>query len=136
MSTIVYAARRIVTMNPGQPFATHVAVRDGRILGAGSLESLFTAWCAVNRLTASGRTLGEAEKISVVDALRAITLGAAYTLKLDEELGSIDVGKRADFAILDDDPLAVPPGNLKDVGVWGTMLGGKIFEAPSEASGT
>ena len=40
MSTIVYAARRIVTMNPNQPFATHVAVRDGRILGAGTLESL------------------------------------------------------------------------------------------------
>ena len=94
------------------------------------LGPLFTAWCAVNRLTASGRTLGEAEKISVADALRAITLGAAYTLKLDEELGSIDVGKRADFAILDDDPLAAPPAKLKDVGVWGTVLGGRIFEAP------
>ena len=94
------------------------------------ISPLFTAWCAVNRLTASGRTLGEAEKISVADALRAITLSAAYTLKLDEELGSIDVGKRADFAILDDDPLTVPPAKLKDVGVWGTVLGGKIFEAP------
>lgn len=94
------------------------------------ISPLFTAWCAVNRLTASGRTLGEAEKIPVADALRAITLGAAYTLKLDEELGSIDVGKRADFAILDDDPLTVPPLKLKDVGVWGTMLGGRIFEAP------
>src|SRR6185437_15324000 len=40
MSTIVYAARRIVTMNPNNPFATHVAVRDGRILGAGTLETL------------------------------------------------------------------------------------------------
>src|SRR6185503_4462378 len=40
MSTIVYAARRIVTMNPNNPLATHVAVRDGRILGAGTLESL------------------------------------------------------------------------------------------------
>lgn len=94
------------------------------------ISPLFTAWCAVNRLTASGRTLGEAEKIPVADALKAITLGAAYTLKLDEELGSIDVGKRADFAILDDDPLAVPPAALKDVGVWGTVLGGKVFEAP------
>ncbi len=108
----------------GVPFAIHC---DAPVTPIGPL---FTAWCAVNRLTASGRTLGEAEKISVADALRAITLGAAYTLKLDEELGSIDVGKRADFAILDDDPLAVPPEKLKDVGVWGTMLGGKIFEAP------
>jgi predicted amidohydrolase YtcJ len=40
MSTIVYATRRIVTMNPNNPFATHVAVRDGRILGAGTLDSL------------------------------------------------------------------------------------------------
>ncbi len=108
----------------GVPFAIHC---DAPVTPIGPL---FTAWCAVNRLTASGRTLGEAEKISVADALRAITLGAAYTLKLDEELGSIDVGKRADFAILDDDPLAVPSVKLKDVGVWGTMLGGRIFEAP------
>lgn len=108
----------------GVPFAIHC---DAPVTPIGPL---FTAWCAVNRLTASGRTLGEAEKISVADALRAITLGAAYTLKLDEELGSIDVGKRADFAILDDDPLSVPPVKLKDVGVWGTMLGGRFFEAP------
>ncbi len=108
----------------GVPFAIHC---DAPVTPIGPL---FTAWCAVNRLTASGRTLGEAEKITVADALRAITLGAAYTLKLDEELGSIDVGKRADFAILDDDPLAVAPVKLKDVGVWGTMMGGKIFEAP------
>ena len=111
-------------LRTGVPFAIHC---DAPVTPIGPL---FTAWCAVNRLTASGRTLGEAEKISVPDALRAITLGAAYTLKLDEELGSIDVGKRADFAILDDDPLAVPPDKLKDVGVWGTVLGGKIFEAP------
>jgi len=108
----------------GVPFAIHC---DAPVTPIGPL---FTPWCAVNRRTASGRTLGEAEKIPVADALRAITLGAAYTLKLDEEIGSIDVGKRADFAILDRDPLAVPPIELKDVGVWGTMLGGRVFEAP------
>jgi len=108
----------------GVPFAIHC---DAPVTPIGPL---FTAWCAVNRLTASGRTLGAAEKISVAEALRAITLGAAYTLKLDEELGSIDVGKRADFAILDDDPLSVAPETLKDVPVWGTMLGGRIFRAP------
>ena len=108
----------------GVPFAIHC---DAPVT---PISPLFTAWCAVNRLTASGRTLGEAEKISVADALRAITLGAAYTLKLDEELGSIDVGKRADFAILEDDPLEVAPEKLKDVPVWGTVLGGRVFEAP------
>jgi predicted amidohydrolase YtcJ len=111
-------------LRTGVPFAIHC---DAPVTPIGPL---FTAWCAVNRLTASARTLGEAEKISVHDALHAVTLGAAYTLKLDEELGSIDVGKRADFAILDDDPLTVAPEKIKDIGVWGTVLGGKTFEAP------
>ncbi|MEO8203089.1 MAG: amidohydrolase [Betaproteobacteria bacterium] len=94
------------------------------------LGPLFTAWCAVNRLTASGRVLGSAERISVADALRAITLGAAYTLKLDAEVGSIECGKRADFAVLEDDPLTVAPEHLKDVRIWGTVQQGRIFPAP------
>jgi len=40
VTTTVYSARRILTMNPSQPFASHVAVRDGRILGTGSLDQL------------------------------------------------------------------------------------------------
>lgn len=108
----------------GVPFAIHC---DAPVTPIGPL---FTAWCAVNRLTASGRVLGARERIPVADALRAITLGAAWTLKLDHEVGSIETGKRADFAVLDDDPLAVAPEALKDVGVWGTVLGGKVFEAP------
>lgn len=95
------------------------------------IAPLFTAWCAVNRLTASGKTLGSAEKITVKEALRAITLGAAYTLKMDGEIGSIEVGKRADFAVLEQDPLAIDPVDLKDIPVWGTVLGGKIFKAPA-----
>ena len=91
------------------------------------LAPLFTAWCAVNRLTSSGRVLGTAERISVADALYAVTIGAAFTLKLDTELGSIESGKRADFAILEDDPLAVDPARLHEVPVWSTVVGGRIF---------
>ena len=93
------------------------------------LGPLFTAWCAINRLTASGRTQGEEEKIDVDEALYAITLGAAYTLKLDGEIGSIESGKRADFAILEDDPENVDPVKLKDVKVWGTVQDGRLFPA-------
>ncbi|MGA0236492.1 MAG: amidohydrolase [Alphaproteobacteria bacterium] len=93
------------------------------------LGPLFTAWAAVNRITASGRTQGEGEKISVDQALYAITMGAAYTLHLDGELGSIEVGKRADFAVLEDDPTTVDAMALKDVAVWGTVQGGRIFPA-------
>jgi hypothetical protein len=89
------------------------------------LDPLFTAWCAVNRLTNSGKILGPEERISVADALRLITLEAAYTLKLDHAIGSIEVGKLADFAVLEDDPLAVEPERLKDIKVLGTVFDGK-----------
>ena len=91
------------------------------------LAPLFTAWCAVNRQTYSGRILGESEKLSVADALYAITLGAAYTLKMDHEIGSLETGKRADFTILEQDPLTVKPQDLKDIPIWGTVIGGRIF---------
>lgn len=93
------------------------------------LGPLFTAWCAVNRLTETGKVLGSRECISVASALRAITLGAAYTLKLDHLVGSIEPGKFADFAVLEDDPTEIPPENLKDVRVWGTITGGFATEA-------
>ncbi|MGX9935405.1 amidohydrolase [Advenella kashmirensis] len=94
------------------------------------IAPLFTAWCAVNRMTASGRVLGEENRISVQQALHAMTLGAAYTLKLDDRIGSIETGKQADFAILEEDPLAVDPTRLKDIRIWGTVLGGTIFPCP------
>lgn len=116
--------------------ACGTALREGVRLAMHSdapvtpIGPLFTAWCAVNRRTSAGRLLGEGEKISVAQALHAITLGAAHTLKLDHEIGSIEVGKRADLCILEEDPTTVSPERLKDVKVWGTMLGGRIFEAP------
>lgn len=93
------------------------------------LGPLFTAWCAVNRITASGRVQGSGEKISVAQALEAITLGAAYTLHMDDEVGSIEVGKKADFAVLEEDPTTVAPMALKDIAIWGTVQGGRLFPA-------
>lgn len=87
---------------------------------------LFTAWCAVNRVTTSGRVLGAAQRISVDEALFAITMGAAYTLRMDGDVGSIEAGKRADFAVLGDDPTAVDPMALRDVPVLGTVTGGHL----------
>lgn len=107
----------------GVPLAIH---SDAPITPLGPI---FTAWCAVNRRTSSGRILGAGERIGVQEALSAITLGAAYTLRMDHEIGSIEVGKRADFCVLEDDPLALPPERLKDARVRATILGGKVFEA-------
>ena len=93
------------------------------------LGPLFTAWCAVTRTTASGKTLGPEERISAEDALQAITLGAAYTLHMDHLVGSIEAGKYADFAVLEDDPLECAPDSLKDIPVWGTIVGGIPHQA-------
>ena len=110
----------------GVPFSLH---SDAPIT---PIAPLFTAWCAVNRQTASGRVLGAHERIPVYDALHAVTLGAAHTLRLDHCIGSIEIGKFADFAVLHQDPLEVPPEALRDVQVWGTVLGGQVFEAPAQ----
>jgi predicted amidohydrolase YtcJ len=133
---------RALTMGPdraGRMDACATALREGVALGihcdapVTPLAPLFTAWCAVNRLTSAGRVLGPQERITVAQALYAITLGAAYTLKLDHRVGSIASGKLADFAVLEEDPLAVPAESLKDIPVWGTVVGGRTFAAGSAA---
>jgi len=93
------------------------------------LGGLHLVWCAVNRLTATGEVLGAGERISALDALRATTIDAAYTLRMDHEVGTIESGKRADFAVLDADPLEVDPAEIKDIPVWGTVVGGQVFPA-------
>jgi hypothetical protein len=95
------------------------------------LNPLFTAWCAVNRVSSGGRILGRAtEALSVEQALAAITIGAAYTLKLDQKVGSIEAGKFADFAVLEADPMEISPEKLRDIEVWGTVVGGVVHQAP------
>jgi predicted amidohydrolase YtcJ len=97
--------------------------------GVTPLGHLHTMWCAVNRLTPKGRILGEAERISPADALRAVTIDAAYQLHLDDQVGSLEAGKRADFAILEASPLEVDPMEIRDIGIWGTVLGGVPYPA-------
>ena len=97
------------------------------------LGPLFTAWCAVTRTTTSGKVLGPEECISQEEALYAITIGAAYTLHMDHLVGSIEAGKYADFAVLEDDPLSCAPSALKDIQVWGTIVGGNIHQAATKS---
>lgn len=107
----------------GVPFSIH---SDASVTPLGHLH---TMWCAVNRVTPSGRVLGEHERISAQSALHAVTTGAAYQLHADDEFGSIECGKAADFTVLEDNPLTVDPMAIKDIGVWGTVVGGVANEA-------
>ncbi len=92
------------------------------------VNPLFTMWCAVNRRTRSGHVLGEEERLTPSQALEAVTLGSAYLLHQDHELGSIEVGKHADFTVLSENPLEVEPMMIKDIGVIGTVVGGEPVE--------
>jgi predicted amidohydrolase YtcJ len=72
--------------------------------------------------------LGEEERITVAQALHAVTLGAAYLLGQDDRKGSITTGKLADFTVLDRNPLEVAsPDELRSIRVLGTVMGGKAF---------
>lgn len=93
------------------------------------IDQMHSVWCAVNRVTASGRILGEYEKLTVYEALYSVTLDAAYQMKMDHEIGSIEPGKWADFTVLENDPFEVDPMALKEIGIWGTIVGGKPFKA-------
>lgn len=93
------------------------------------LDALATASYAAGRITPSGRVLGERERISIPDALRAVTLGAAYMLKLDHLVGSLEPGKYADFAVLSEDPFESQIDTLRDIVVHGSVVGGRHFAA-------
>ena len=108
----------------GIPFSLH---SDASVT---PVDPLFSMWAATVRKTMSGRVLGEGERITVPQALHAVTLGAAYLLMQDDKKGSIEAGKLADFTVLDRNPLEVAsPDELKDIKVLGTVMGGKAFPA-------
>jgi len=92
-------------------------------------DPLFLMWCAVNRITSSGRVAGSEQRVSVQDALRGVTIEAAYSLKLEDEVGSIEPGKRANLTILDENPLSVDPMDIRDINVWGTVMEGRVLPA-------
>lgn len=99
----------------GLPFTFH---QDSPVIQPDMME---TVWCAVNRITKKGVLLGEEQKIPVWDALKAVTQQAAYQYFEEEEKGSIRPGKQANFAVLDRNPLAVEPMDLRNIRVLETI---------------
>lgn len=91
------------------------------------LSPLTLVWTAVNRTTVNGNQNFETQKVSVHDALKAITIDAAWIMRWEDRIGSIRAGKNADFTVLEQDPYKVEPQKLKDIPIWGTVFEGEKF---------
>jgi predicted amidohydrolase YtcJ len=95
------------------------------------MNPLFGVWSAVNRITSSGQQLGLNERVSVMQALRSVTIDAAWQMFLDKKTGSLEVGKKADLVILAKNPL-LQPTTLDKIDVLETYVAGlNIYTAPS-----
>ena len=95
-------------------------------------DMLHSIWCAVNRITRSGVKIGEEECVSAYDALKAVTINAAYAYFEEDEKGSIAEGKLADFVVLDRNPLEVETMEIKDIQVVETIKEGEtVFKRES-----
>lgn len=93
-------------------------------------KMLHTVWTAVNRITRSGAEIGPEQCIGVYDALKGITINAAYAYFEEDSKGSIKEGKRADLVILDKNPLKVDKMAIRDINVLETIKDGvTIYKA-------
>ena len=91
------------------------------------IDPIFNIHVAVNRRTRSGMVLGPEYTVDVMEAIRAVTIYAAYQYFDEKIKGSIEPGKLADLVILDQDPLAVPKDQLKEIKVLETIKDGKTI---------
>ena len=105
-------------LKAGVKFTFH---QDAPVIEPDMIETL---WCAVNRVTKSGVKLSEEERLTTLEALRAITINGAYQYFEEDKKGSLAPGKMADLVILDQDPLKVPAEDLRSVHVMKTYKNG------------
>ena len=93
------------------------------------IDPLYLAWIAANRVTIAGHVKDPVERLSLDKALRAITIEAAQVIGMDAMVGSIAAGKRADFAVLRQDPYAVGAAGLNQIEIDGVVFEGQFVPA-------
>lgn len=87
-------------------------------------DMLHSVWCAVNRITRKGQSIGRDQCIDVYDALKGVTIYAAYAYHEEDKKGSLEPGKLADMVILSENPLKADKMQIKDIAVLETIKEG------------
>jgi predicted amidohydrolase YtcJ len=91
------------------------------------LDQMFLVWTAVNRVARGGEVIGADQRVTPLEALKAITIDAAHQYFEEDTKGSIEVGKLADLVILDANPLTADPMAIKDISVVETIKEGQTI---------
>lgn len=124
--TVFLGPERAKVMNPlnscdkrGIRFTIHL---DTPVL---PMNPMLLVWSAVTRKTAGGIVLGNDERISVMKALRSVTIDAAWQVFQEKNRGSLEKGKLADMVLLSDSPLD-DPDRIREITVLKTYIGGKL----------
>ncbi len=91
------------------------------------LDQLFLLWTSVNRLSRTGQTVGNDQRITAYEGLRALTANGAYEYFEEKSKGTLEAGKLADLVILDKNPLKVDPTRIRDIKVLETIKEGKTI---------
>ena len=99
----------------------------------GPIGPLFSVWEAVNRVRKSGKAYQPEERLTLEEAIRAITVKSAWTFFEDDVKGSIEAGKYADLVVLGRDILTIDPKEIKDIPVLMVMTNGKfVYKNPNQ----
>jgi len=98
------------------------------------MTPLLLVWAAVNRLSTGGATIGADQRITALQALRAVTIDAAWQGFEEDAKGSIEPGKRADLLILSANPLTDPMA-IKDIAVQETIIAGHTVHRAAPGQG-
>jgi hypothetical protein len=98
------------------------------------VSPLFCIQSAVHRLTSSGEILNASERVSVEDGVSTMTRNAAHAAFQENSLGSLEAGKLGDFVILEQDPFRVAPGEIGQIEVAATVVGGQLMYGKDDLS--
>ena len=101
---------------------------DAPVIGASPFVGIRDAML---RQTESGRVLGYEERLTAKEGLELYTQAASYAALWEQDIGSLESGKRADLVVLDGNPLEVDPQRLPDIQVLATIVGGKVAHRSS-----